>query len=427
MQKIKKVYEVFLLSTLLLFSCQSTSPIKEDSDSRINQEPITELSSDSTPQTEPEPVIKKEDVLPKIEKNLPSTITLLFAGDIMAHEENYRIDDFNKIWIDVKEIISQADLAFGNIESPIDQTKKVSAYPYFNMSKQYAEAAVEAGFDVFSLSNNHTFDKGVNGMQETLRTTKELSEKYSSNENPLYFSGIRESPKGEYTYNIIEKNGWKILFLPVTELLNLQEARDYVNYSRNTEEGRDIFIKYCKSLREKNPCDLFILSFHTSEPEYVRSYKKSQTQFYEKLLDAGVDIVWANHAHIIKDRKYVFYHETNSQKVIMYANGNTISGQRTKPDFNSSNPIGERDNTGDGLMVKLTFKKQENGNPPTLINSENFFITTYINTANEYVIKPLNQDFVNYLWDVPRANWARYITRRIDINKKYTKDIILWQ
>ena len=97
MQKIKKVYEVFLLSTLLLFSCQSTSPIKEDSDSRINQEPITELSSDSTPQTEPEPVIKKEDVLPKIEKNLPSTITLLFAGDIMAHEENYRIDDFNKI------------------------------------------------------------------------------------------------------------------------------------------------------------------------------------------------------------------------------------------------------------------------------------------------------------------------------------------
>ena len=111
----------------------------------------------------------------------------------------------------------------------------------------------------------------------------------------------------------------------------------------------------------------------------------------------------------------------------MYANGNTISGQRTKPDFSSTNPIGERDNTGDGLMVKLTFRKQENGNPPTLINSENFFITTYINTANEYVVKPLNQDFVNYLWDVPRANWAKYITRRIEINKKHTKDIILWQ
>jgi poly-gamma-glutamate synthesis protein (capsule biosynthesis protein) len=146
-----------------------------------------------------------------------------------------------------------------------------------------------------------------------------------------------------------------------------------------------------------------------------------------QLLDAGSDIVWSNHAHIIKDRKYVFYHETNSQKVIMYANGNTISGQRTKPDFSSTNPIGERDNTGDGLMVKLTFRKQENGNPPTLINSENFFITTYINTANEYVVKPLNQDFVNYLWDVPRSNWAKYITRRIEINKKHTKDIILWQ
>ena len=60
-------------------------------------------------------------------------------------------------------------------------------------------------------------------------------------------------------------------------------------------------------------------------------------------------------------------------------------------------------------------------------NSENFFITTYINTANEYVVKPLNQDFIDYLWEVPRSDWARYIKRRIEINKKYTKDIILWQ
>ena len=109
------------------------------------------------------------------------------------------------------------------------------------------------------------------------------------------------------------------------------------------------------------------------------------------------------------------------------ANGNTISGQRTAPDFNSKNPIGERDNTGDGLMVKLTFKKQDDGSAPKITASQNIFITTYINTANEYVVKPLNQDFIDYLWEVPRANWARYIQRRIEINNNYTKDYILWQ
>ena len=145
------------------------------------------------------------------------------------------------------------------------------------------------------------------------------------------------------------------------------------------------------------------------------------------LLAAGVDVIWANHAHIIKDRKYIFDTHNDSQKVIMYANGNTISGQRTKPELTSNNPIGERDNTGDGLMVNLTFEKDLDTGKIKLINSTNIFITTYINTAYEYVIKPLNTDFIDYLVSVDRKNWASYIKHRIDINDEYTKDLILWQ
>ena len=78
-------------------------------------------------------------------------------------------------------------------------------------------------------------------------------------------------------------------------------------------------------------------------------------------------------------------------------------------------------------MVKLTFKKGENGNPPQIINSENYFITTYINTAEEFVLKPMTQEFIDYLNEIPRANWAKYIQRRLDINNEYTKDLILWQ
>ena len=110
----------------------------------------------------------------------------------------------------------------------------------------------------------------------------------------------------------------------------------------------------------------------------------------------------------------------------MYANGNTISGQRTKPDFSSKNPVGERDNTGDGLLYKVTLKKDNNGSVK-IYKAEPVFITTYINTANEYVIKPLNQDFVDYLYEVPRTNWAKYIEKRIKINEDATKDLIEWR
>ena len=147
------------------------------------------------------------------------------------------------------------------------------------------------------------------------------------------------------------------------------------------------------------------------------------------LLNAGVDIVWANHAHIIKDRKFIFDTENQRHKMIMYANGNTISGQRTAPDFKSKNPIGERDNTGDGLLYQVIFSKEEKEGKTsiTIKKATPHFITTYINTANEYVIKLLNKDFVDYLYDVPRTNWAEYIKRRIKINNRETKDLIVWQ
>ena len=395
-----------LLASFFLFSCATT---------RVETEPL----QTETEETEIELVSQPQED--------DGTISLLFAGDLMAHSVNYVISDYPKIWRDVKYIIEPADLAFANIEAPIDNTQKPQNYPNFNMPQSYIEAAIDAGFDVFSLCNNHTNDQGLNGIKETVKTTQRLIERSKARGENIYFSGLKDGKKADLTYNLIEKKGWKILFLPVTEILNRPANSEYINYIENSEQAHNAFLKKVTELRQKNPCDLFVISIHAYEVEYSRTITDSRDNFYMQLLDAGADIVWSNHAHIIKDRKYIFYHETNSQKVIMYANGNTISGQRTAPELTSTNPTGERDNTGDGLMVKLTFKKQENGNPPTLINSENFFITTYINTANEYVVKPLNQDFVDYLWDVPRSDWARYIKRRIEINKKYTKDIIVWQ
>ena len=355
-------------------------------------------------------------------------IKLLFAGDIMAHTNNYHISSFDKIWRDVKYLIDGNDLVFANIEAPIDTTKPVSSYPNFNMPQNYVQAAVDAGFNVFSLCNNHSNDQYLDGIKETLKTVDRICELAAKNANPrsLYFSGLKNSKESEFSYNIIEKSGWKILFLPMTELLNRPDFSEYINYIKTDDASRNEFIDYVKKLREKNPCTIFILSFHTAEPEYTRNITSRQEKFYKELIKNGVDIIWANHAHIIKNRKIIVDTETNCDKLIMYANGNTISGQRRNPDLTSKNPNGERDNTGDGLFYKVTLKKDNKGSVK-IKKCEPIFITTYINTANEFVLKPLNQDFVNYLYSVPRTNWAKYIERRININQEATKDLIEWQ
>lgn len=362
-----------------------------------------------------------------IDESVPKdTLTLLFAGDIMAHNVNYNITTYEKIWRDVKDLIQPADIAFANIEAPIDTTRPASSYPSFNMTKKYVMAAIDAGFDVFSLSNNHSNDQYAAGIKETIKTTNALTTEYAQQDHSVYFSGLKDSPESDFTYNVINRNGWKILFIPITELLNRPDASDYVNYLRPTAKNRNSFIEKIKKLKQDNPCDLFIISVHTAEPEYTREITDSQDEFYMNLLEAGADIVWANHAHIIKDRKFVIDTRTGRNKLIMYANGNTISGQRTKPEFSSKNPNSERDNTGDGLFYRISITKNRDGT--TRINkADPLFVTTYINTANEYVIKKLNQDFVDYLNEVNRKDWAKYIERRIKINKDATKDTIIWQ
>ena len=436
----KFFYLLSLISlTLIFFTACSSTPKAPPAPSQKSNEMLNQVQHDGNVHDEKGQYDgnvhdgkiqndgQEENPQPIIEDDEPrDQITLLFAGDIMAHTVNYQISTYSKIYRDVKYIIQPADLAFANIEAPIDTTKPASSYPNFNMTQKYVQAAVDAGFDVFSLCNNHTNDQFLSGIKETIKTSKKITEYAQNLGEKVYFSGLKESPQSEFSYNVIEKHGWKILFLPMTEILNRPDSSSYINYVKNDDASRKKFIKYVQELKEKNPCDLFILSVHAFEPEYTRTITEKQNLFYMNLLDAGVDIVWANHAHIIKNRKVVVNTIQNRDKIIMYANGNTISGQRTKPDFNSKNPNGERDNTGDGLLYKVILKKDNNGSVK-IQKAENIFITTYINTANEYVIKPLNQDFVDYLYDVPRTNWAKYIERRIKINKDATKDLIEWQ
>ena len=408
-RNLKSIIFIFIiLFTVLLTACGTTAKI-------IPQPAEENQSPNISEELEPQQPHDKD------------TFTVLFAGDIMAHSVNYYITSYDKIWRDVKHLITEPDLALANIEAPIDTTREASSYPNFNMTQKYVQAAVDAGFDVFSLCNNHSNDQYKNGILETIKTTEAITKNtLEQTGHQVYFSGLKDSPKAPLTYNYFECNGWKILFLPITELLNRPDASDYINFIKPDEKSRKEFEKFVTQLREENPCDLFIISIHTSEPEYTRVVTDKQNEYYMNLLDAGADVVWANHAHIIKDRKIIVNTQTGREKLIMYANGNTISGQRTKPELTSKNPTGERDNTGDGLLYKVTFHKEKDGSI-TIKKCEPQFITTYINTASEYVLKPLNQDFVDYLYDVPRANWAKYIERRIKINKEATKDLIEWQ
>lgn len=359
------------------------------------------------------------------EKVKDEKLTLLFAGDLMAHRPNYNMKDYSKIWTSVESYIKDSDFAFANIESPVCESLPFSPFPNFNMQKSYPQAAIDAGFNVFSTINNHTNDQGLEGMKETLKWSKEMENKYKDSDRPLYFCGINEAAHQDISYKIIEKGKWKILFVAVTEILNRPDYRSWMNYVVASENNWKEFENYLIQLRNNNPCDIMVLALHSDEPEYILPVAKKRKEYYHQLTEKCVDVLWTNHPHIVRERELIGDKESQKlKKAIIYGNGNIISGQRWEPDLD--NPSNPRDDTGDGLFMKIVFCKNKNNPDAYIEKTETRFITTYINTAWEFVIKFLDNNFIDYLNENGRTKWAKYIQARKEITENI-KETTIWQ
>ena len=354
---------------------------------------------------------------------VPDSILMTFGGDIMAHNVNFNMKDYNLIYEDVSALVSQSDLSFANLETPVDDDRPFSTYPNFNVKHTYPDAAIRAGFNVFSLANNHTNDQSLPGIKATKSYFDGKILETEKSERPVYACGLKASKDGPLTYQIIKKKNWTILFVAITEILNSNIASSYVDLIRPNEKARARFIEEITKLKHDNPCDLFVMSIHCSEPEYIISVSKSQRDWYYRLLDAGVDIIWANHPHVAK--KWEVVGNSNDkvpQKIIFYALGNTISGQRYNPEFkNASNP---RENTGDGFLIQVRYERTQSGHAITLVNP--VLITTYINTAWNFVIKKLDDSFISQLTTQKRTDWAAYLEERKKIMENI-KGTIIWR
>lgn len=93
-------------------------------------------------------------------------ITLLSVGDLMQHQT--QIDaartpeggyDYSPCFSLVKEQISRADLAIGNLEVTL-AGEPYRGYPVFSAPDEYLQAIKDAGFDILVTANNHCLDRG---------------------------------------------------------------------------------------------------------------------------------------------------------------------------------------------------------------------------------------------------------------------------
>ena len=392
-----------------------------------------------------------------------SALLLTFAGDLMAHTVNFNMKNYDLIYKDIEKILHDDDLSFINVETPVCDTLPLSSYPSFNVHTDYLRAAVTAGFDVLSFANNHTNDHRTVGIDGTLAAAQIVQrERNAAGTVPalLAYSGLKEQVGEPFKMTQIYYKGWNILFCAVTEILNSYDSsKERLYYSPPTEKGRAALLTAIQKAREQYPCDLFVLSLHLNEPEYIRTVSKKKKAWFRDLGESGVDIVWAHHPHVMQpwetitvkrplsavssDQNHTVQSDTILQNLngiltaavtgeripcennptkpplkpmeehpvfCMYSMGNFISGQRWH--VNYEDPSYYREYTGDAVMLQVQCTRKNSGGIAFTVSP--IMITQY-NEPSYPVVKQFTPTWIQTL----NEKEQRYFNRRFTLMKDY--------
>ncbi len=250
-------------------------------------------------------------------------VTLVAVGDNLIH--NTLIDagkksdgsyDYDKFYENTKSYIESADIAVINQETMLGGTvSEYSGYPMFNTPWEVGEAAIKAGFDVFTCATNHSMDVGEKGILSECEFFKKHTE--------VTHIGTYSSQEEYDTISYVTKNGITFAMLNYTYGTNgisIPKGKSYL-ISMLSED------KVKKDVTEaRKNADVVIVFPHwgTENSHQTDSQQKKYVQLFFEL---GVDIVIGTHPHVLQPVEWVTNESTGKKMLVYYSIGNFISHQ----------------------------------------------------------------------------------------------------
>ncbi len=256
------------------------------------------------------------------------TVCITGVGDIMLGTDYPSTtylppgDDCAPLLEDVKGILLDSDVTFGNLEGVFAGDQGKAKYCYdttrcfvFRMPEKYVSCLSAAGFDLVSLANNHIRDFGKEGSDNSVRIMQEAG---------IPFAGLTTHP-----YTIITVNSVRYglcAFAPNPGTVSLLDTPSAV--------------KLVSEVSSK--CDILIVSIHggaegeeyqhvTRETEkYLGNNRGNIYAFSHAMIDAGADIIFGHGPHVTRAV------EVYKDRLIAYSLGNFCTYAR----FNLSGPRG---------------------------------------------------------------------------------------
>ncbi len=323
MKKTASLIITFLIIFSALFSaCVGTGSDKpKDTTQAVTTSSETTKSETTSPETTESETTTEETTAEDITTEPPitkSTVTLIAVGDNLIHDSlisSGKKHGYDSFYSRIKDTVSSADVAIINQESTFTyDPSKYAGYPRFASPPAIGEAAINAGFDVFTLATNHTWDNGEQPIIDTLD--------FFSKHCEAMAIGIHERMESYYQPKVIEKNGIRIALFNCTGLSNrANEVWWRMNDMSDKQYFRDML-----SWAEKNADITVVMPHWGTEYQFVPNYM--QTSWAKFFTECGADIIIGHHPHVVQPMMTIQAGNGNTS-VCFYSLGNFISDQST--------------------------------------------------------------------------------------------------
>ena len=298
---------------------------------------------------------------------------------------------FDECFAQVEPILSSADLTIGNFETlvaksfpytkansyaektitpsdgsaPYTTTVRVSGNPKLNAPESYLKAVVACGFDVLVTANNHAYDRGSQGIVETMSKLDEYG---------MYHTGSYALPEDKVPL-VVNKNGINIGVVSYTDISNNKpKSSDAYMLDRYNKELLAADIEAVKQAGAEFV--MVYIHWGNSNTHKVTSRQRKMAQF---IADSGADIIFGSHAHCTQTFDTI---ETQRGTVpVLYSFGNFLSsmGRTMNKDSVIVNLVLEKNYTDEAVVIKeLTYI-------PTLCRATN---------EGDYVVLPATPEYI---------------------------------
>lgn len=277
----------------------------------------------SAPQEEPSP-----SPTPK-PTPIVAQVSVSATGDNLIHQRIYQQAaqragegesySFDYCYENLAPFYAGFDVNWINQETLCTKELEPSTYPCFSTPGECAEALYRAGIRVFSLSNNHTYDKGSKGIAATLRFWDSMPE-------DVVTTGLWYGEEDYGSIPLQTVNGVTIAYLSYTDHTNGIPQNSQMEANVIYTSQTDVIERQVRAAAEL--ADFVIVGAHWGV-EDSHTISDAQRTLAQQLADWGADVIIGTHPHVLQNAEWLTAAD-GRRAFVAYSLGNFISTQKHK-------------------------------------------------------------------------------------------------